>query len=109
MGQLIEFPLEGGGYIVVAASEDERPVTRGGVIRGFGPSELLSRSDQTHEAAIGRVQPAAEALKQLLRPGEAPDLVEIEFALSASFGAVIAKGSGEANLKVTLRWDRDDS
>ena len=112
MDQLIEFPLEGGGSIVVAAPVEGLPVTRGGVTRGLGPSELLSRADQTLETAFGRVQPAAEALlKQLLSLADAPDSVEIEFGLtlSASIGAVIAKGSSEANFRVTLRWDRDGS
>ncbi|HEV8603063.1 MAG TPA: CU044_2847 family protein [Gaiellaceae bacterium] len=112
MDQLIEFPLEGGGSIVVAAGEEGLPVTRGGGARGLGTDELLSRADQTLEAAIGHVQPAAEALLQkLLSLSHAPDSVEIEFglALSASIGAVIAKGSSEANFKITLRWDRDGS
>ncbi len=111
MGQLVEFPLESGGYIVVAASEDE-PVTPGGAICGLERSELLSRSGETLEAAMGRVQPAAELIKQLLRLSEASDSLVTEFglALSASFGAVtIAKGSDEANSKVMLRWERDGS
>ena len=112
MDELIEFPLEGGGSVIVVASRESGPITRGGITRRAEPSELLSRADQTLETALGRVQPAAEALlKNVLSLANVPDSVEIRFGvvLSASIGAVIAKGSGEANFAVTLRWEKDAS
>ena len=79
-------------------------------MRGRGGGDLVARTDQTLEAALARVQPAAEALLGRFRTlSESPEAVEIEFGISlrAEAGAVIAKGGGEANFKATLRWSRN--
>jgi hypothetical protein len=103
---LIEFPVEGGGTVVVEVDEAPRD---GAVRRGLAPAELVSRADQTVEAAFARVRPAAtalvESLHALARP---PDQIEVSFGirLSGEAGAFIAKTAGEANFGVVMRWTR---
>ena len=111
MPRLVEFPLREGGTVVVevddAASTNGPGLINGGVRRGLSPAELVGRADQTVEAALGRVRPAAVAVVDALRGmADAPDEVEVTFGirLSGEVGAVIAKTAAEANFEVKLRW-----
>lgn len=57
MRRLVEFPLEGGGEVVVEVDDDisGEPVTR-----GWGDRRVTTeQAQQTFEAAIGRVESAA--------------------------------------------------
>ena len=105
MPQLVEFPLQEGGSIFVEV--DEARSSNGAVRRGLSPTELVSRADETVEAAFARVKPAAVALVDGLRGMvDAPDQIEVTFGirLSGEVGAVIAKTSADANFEVSMRW-----
>jgi Trypsin-co-occurring domain 1 len=109
--RLVEFPLEGGGTVVVDVDEpDGRPsgeTVRGDVTRGLGRRELVTRTGETFEAAFARIQPAATAAIGSLRTlSDRPQEIEIEFGiqLSAEIGAIVAHTAAEANFRVTLRW-----
>jgi hypothetical protein len=109
MHRLVEFPLEGGGSVVVdvdgpAVAYGE--TVRGDVTRGR-VDEVVARTGETFEAAFERIQPAATAAIRSLRTlADRPQEVEIEFGIkiSAEVGAVIAHTAAEANFRVTLRW-----
>jgi hypothetical protein len=107
MGQLVEFPLEGGGSILVEVSAG----IAGPVTRGLGDRHgITEQAQQTFEQAVARVQPAAQALIRRLRSlADAPEEIGVEFGLelSAEAGAFIAAASSTANFKVTLTWRRD--
>ncbi|HHS97503.1 MAG TPA: hypothetical protein ENK08_06330 [Chloroflexi bacterium] len=105
MKRLIEFPLEDGGTILV---EVEMPEGTGMVPAARG--EVVQRAQQTFEAALEKVRPAAQAIIKKLRAlHDPPDEIEVEFGLkmSAEAGAVIAATGVEANYKVTLTWKRE--
>ena len=106
MGQLVEFPLEDGGSVLVEVDAAVGPVTR-----GLGDRhEVAEQAQQTFEQAVARVQPAAQALISRLRSlADAPEEIGVEFGLelSAEAGAFIAAASSTANFKVTLTWRRD--
>lgn len=114
MMKLVEFPLEGGGSMIVEV--EERGTPRDAVVRrGLGaadrPAEIVARAGETLEAAFGRIQPAAGAMVSRLRGlADAPEEIEIEFgiALSAELGVIVAHTAGEANFRVTLRWTRNE-
>lgn len=104
MKRLIEFPLEGGGSIVVEVDE---PVPEGGVERAARPSEISEKAEETFQAALDKIKPAAESIINQLRGiSEVPDEIGVEFGikLNGKFGAVIASAEAEANYKVTLAW-----
>jgi len=105
---LVEFPLEDGGSVFVEGADGFRgDGGRGPTGRLPGPGELSVRAGETFQAAIERVQPAAAALIARLNTlADRPDEVELEFGiqLSAEFGAIVAKGSGDANFTVRMRW-----
>ena len=106
MGQLVEFPLETGGSVLVdVTGHHTGPVTRG--LKG---TDVVERARQTFEEAVGRVQPAVEGvITQLRSLAEVPDEVHVEFGLDlhAEAGAFIAAVSTTANFTVALTWRRD--
>lgn len=108
MKRLIEFPLEGGGSVVVEVDE---PEAEGGVVRAARPGEVSERAQLSFEEALGKLRPAAESIIARLRAlSDPPDQVGVEFGLklSAGAGAVIASAAAEANYRVTLTWKRPE-
>jgi len=104
MNRFIEFPLEGGGSVMIEAEPS------GPVMRGLRPQELPIEAGQTFEAALDRVSPAALGIVERWRRAvDPPDEIDIEFGiqLSAEVGAFVAKATGDANFRVVLRWKRD--
>ncbi len=104
MRQLVEVPFEGGGSIVMEADDAE-----GAIVRSARPSEVVATLGVSFQAALGRVQPMAQAVVAKFRDlAEPPEEVCVEFGLKVGVdaGLVVAHTSGEANLKVTLRWRR---
>ncbi len=109
MGVLVEYPLQGGGSVVVSASDQVSTAggSAGPVTRGLGGSAVLERAQQTFEEATDRVLPAVTALLTRLQSlGEDLDEVHIEFGvdLHIEAGAVITSGSAGANFTVGLTW-----
>jgi hypothetical protein len=105
--QLVGFPLEGGGTVLVQVEEADRgPVTRG-LGRDDQGSKVVQRTSQTFEEATASVTPAAQALIARLKGlVDAPDEIGLEFGvqLSAEAGAFIASVAAEANFKITMSW-----
>ena len=106
MKRLIEFPLETGGSVLVQVEEpaEEVSITRAGRVR-----EVAVQANQTFEAALERLKPAADAIIAKLRGlTDPPDEVQVEFGvtLSAEAGMIVASASAEANYRVTLTWRR---
>ena len=116
MRTLVEFPLEGGGTVIVDVDEPDgrlsgEPV-RGDIARAFGRQEIVTRTQETFEAAFARIQPAAAAALGSLRDlADRPQEIEIEFGiqLTAEIGAIVAHTAAEANFRVTLRWKAHES
>lgn len=106
MGQLVEFPLEGGGSVLVQVDGAR---AGGQVTRGVGERRVTEQASQTFEQAVGRLRPVAQALITQLRAlADVPDEVQVEFGLelSAEAGAFIAAASASANFKVSIAWHR---
>jgi hypothetical protein len=104
--RLVEFSLADGASVLVEV-RDGAP--DGPVTRGLRQEEVVEQTGHTFEHAIGRIQPAAQAIIDKLRSmSDAPDEVSVEFGLelSAEAGAFIASASTAANFKVSLTWRR---
>ena len=106
--QLVEFPLQDGGTVVVQVEDGHGD---GQVTRGWGDHEsrVVEQAKQSFEQAVGRVQPAVQALLGQLRTlAEAPEQVQVEFGLqlSAEVGAFVAGASTTGNFKVSMTWHR---
>lgn len=106
---LIEFKLSDGSTIVVESDEPEPP---GGVVRATRkPGEIIEEAKYSLEESLDKIQCATEsAITKFRMLKEQPDGITMEFGfnLSATFGAIIASGTAEANYKVTLLWSRKE-
>ncbi len=102
MKHLVEFPLEGGGSIVVEVDEPESE----GTIRA-ARGDTIVKAKETLEEALNKVLPVTKSVVEKLRSiGNRPDEIEISFGvkLSTAAGAIIASATAEANFDVTMRW-----
>src|SRR5512144_912494 len=105
MRGLIEVPLQTGGSLLVEVDEE----LESGVVRVGRPGEIAATARQTLEASLDQLKPMATAVVDRLRTIEhPPSKMNVEFGikLTAQAGVVIAACSGEANLKVSLGWER---
>lgn len=106
MTQLVEFPVDEGGSILMEV--DAPP--RGPVTRGRGAEAAVTQAGESLERALGRIGPAVKGIVDELRSAaEWPDEVTVEFSVkvSADANVIIARSTGEANFKIALKWTRD--
>lgn len=107
MAFLIEIPVEGGGRLLVEAADADLPTDLD--LASRTPGEIVHRAHQSLERSLDGIQPAMRAVVDRLT-AMAPDELTVRFGLSlgARAGAVVAKGSTEVHLAVTLTWRRED-
>ncbi|MBI3240742.1 MAG: hypothetical protein HYZ49_00395 [Chloroflexi bacterium] len=112
MSKFVEFPLEGGGTILIEA-EDDNKATGGFVRSGAGDAakEAAEQARQSFDAAIDNVRKSANLLVTKLRDlSEPPDEMEVTFSLKASgeLGNIaVGKAGAEANYSVRLTWKKE--
>lgn len=79
------------------------------MIRATRGDTLFETSADTFESGMARIQRVAETmLARLTDLPRRPDHVRAEFGLrvTAEAGLVVAKGSGDAHIKLELEWNR---
>ena len=104
MTELVRFPLDGDGSVLVEVEEPP------GVTRVSRPGDLPKTAKETFEKALLQVRDVANvALGQLRSMSRQPDEIEIKFGvkLDAQAGAVIARTGIQGHLEVKLKWRRD--
>ncbi len=108
MAELVQFPLKGGGFLVVEAGPAENSANK--VMRGSPAAATIATASDTFESALEKVRDAAESLLHELRQlAQPPDEVAVEFGvkMNAEAGAIIARASAEANFKINLTWKKN--
>jgi hypothetical protein len=114
MPKYVEFPLEGGGSILIESPDEPAKSPTGLVPAGRGESlkEMAEQARQSFDASVENVRKAADLLVNKLRAlSQPPDEMEVVFSLKASgeLGNIaVAKAGAEANYTVTLRWRREE-
>lgn len=105
--RLVECALETGGTVVVGVDEPSGDPSLRGMARDH--FALAAEPHKTFEDATAAVAPAARSLVTQPRAIEdPPHEVRIEFGarLSGQTGAFIASAAGEANITVSMTWQR---
>ena len=105
MSDLVEFPVAGGGTVLVSATHPAQ--SDGAIFRGGGPRDVVIRSAETLQAAIAQLKPAAQALVDtFIDLPRRPDEMSVTFGieLRAEAGAIIASTTASANFAVTISW-----
>ena len=114
MSKYVEFPLEGGGAILIESPDEPSKAPPGLVpaTRGESLKEMAEQARQSFDASVENVRKSADLLVNKLRAlSDPPDEMEVSFSLKASgeLGNIaIGKAGAEANYTVTLRWRKEE-
>jgi Trypsin-co-occurring domain 1 len=91
--------------IRVEVVDAEERVTRGDA------KAVVETASVAFEQALGKLQPMCAAIVgQVWDAVEQPEEVSVEFGvkLSAEAGIILAATSGEANLKISVKWKKQE-
>ena len=106
MSKYVEFPLEGGGSILIEAA-DEPTHASAGFLRDAAAAGA-NKSQQSFDASIEAVKRSAGVLVNKLRE-LTPDELQVNFNLKASGemgGLTVGKAGTDANYTVMLKWQK---
>ncbi|MGW4942227.1 CU044_2847 family protein [Actinoplanes sp. NPDC004185] len=99
MAAYMDLPIDGDETIRVEISNQ-------GLVRA-GAGDLIGTATERLDEAVGQVvRMGRKVIQQAREVTDAPEAVELELGLklTAKTGFVIAESSGEAHVKVTLKW-----
>jgi hypothetical protein len=109
MTVLLEVPVEDGAVLLVEADRGDIPerLTLSAAERGT-PAAKAVRSLSESLEQLEQLEPMLRTVKERL-VASMPDHFTVEFGvkLGGETGIILAKGTAEVNLKVTMTWDRD--
>ncbi len=111
MSKYVEFPLEGGGSILIESAEEPSRASAG-FLRDGEARPGAEKAQQSFDASVEAVRRSADLLVTKLRDlSTPPDELQVTFSLKASgeMGGLTVARSGataEANFNVTLKWQK---
>jgi hypothetical protein len=105
--QVVEFPLDDGGVLLVQAAAADEP--SGGLGLASSLEDKPKRAAESLESALAHVTPALKSVTERLKE-LAPDELTVEFGLTltAETGVIVAKGNREVHFTVTLAWSGEN-
>jgi deoxyhypusine synthase len=99
MIQVVEFPLEAGGTVLVEVDVPDTQAAR------IGVSDQIRAAGESFEQSLQVLRPVAKAIMETLRELSPQEVsAEFGFKMNVEKGVIIAKAGAEANFKVTLTW-----
>jgi hypothetical protein len=107
VSKYLEFPLEGGGSILIEAA-DEPTRTSAGFLRDGDSHAGADKAQQSFDASVEAVRRSANLLVSKLRE-LTPDELQVNFNLKASGemgGLTVGKSGADANYSVMLKWQK---
>lgn len=108
MAEMVEYPLEGGGALLVQSASVD--VGQGELGLASSAEERTKKAKETLESALAQVTPALKSVAGKLRDLSPDDLtVEFGLTLTAETGVIVAKGSTEVHFTVTLAWSKNSA
>ena len=106
---LMQVPLddvEGGAVVLVEADRGDIP---GGLtLAAPDPGQAAAVAARSLSASLERLEPVLRTVNDKL-VASAPEHFTVEFGvkLGGETGIILAKGTAEVNLKITMMWDRE--
>jgi NTP-dependent ternary system trypsin peptidase co-occuring protein len=106
---LVQIPIddaEGGAVVLVESDRGEIP---GGLaLASPEPGQAAARAARSLSASLEQLEPVLRTVKDKL-VASAPEHFTVEFGvkLGGETGIILAKGTAEVNLKITMTWDRE--
>jgi hypothetical protein len=111
MAVLLEVPLEDAdGAAMVLVEADRADIAGGLTLAAPEPGEAAARATRTLAESLQQLEPVLRTIKDTL-VASAPEHFSVEFGvkLGGQTGIIVAKGTAEVNLKITMTWDRATS
>jgi hypothetical protein len=101
---LLEVPVEDGTVLLVEADRGEIP--QGLTLASPKPGEAAAKATRSLSESLEQLEPMLRTVKDRL-VASTPDHFTVEFGvkLGGETGIILAKGTAEVNLKITMAWD----
>ena len=109
MAVLVQVPVgdvEGGAIVLVESDRGDIP---GGLtLASPEPGQAAARAAKSLSASLEQLEPVLRTVKDKL-VASSPEHLTVEFGvkLGGETGIILAKGTAEVNLKITMTWDRE--
>ncbi len=113
MGEIVEMKLASGEAVFIEVLEETGVRSRrseSGTLQPMGRgADIVEKAEETFEAALEKVKPAAEAVVKAFKELNEPDEIGLEFGvqLTSSANAFFLTGKGTATFKLSLKWKSD--
>jgi Trypsin-co-occurring domain 1 len=110
MTVLMQVPLddaEGAPVVLIEADRDD--VAGGLTLAAPDPGQAAAIAAHSLSASLERLEPLLRQLKEKLT-ASTPEHFTVEFGvkLGGETGIILARGTAEVNLKITMTWDHKD-
>ncbi|WP_410582709.1 CU044_2847 family protein [Amycolatopsis sp. lyj-108] len=105
MTKLVEFPVGEDTKALVTFEVDADELSDDLVLASRDSTAVFGRAQTSLEAALNQVKPSLVKVAALVKE-LAPSETKLEFGLKmgGETGVIVAKGTAEANFKLTLVW-----
>jgi hypothetical protein len=106
MSILLEVPIDdSAATLLVEADRADLPCDL--VLASPAPGAAAAKATRTLAESLGQLEPMLRTVKDKL-VASAPDNFEVKFGvkLGGETGIILAKGTAEVNLEVTMTWNR---
>ena len=107
MSVLVEVPVAELDGAVLLVEADRGDVPGGLVLASPQPGEVAARAARTLSDSLAQLEPMLRLIKDRLA-ASSPDDFTVEFGIKfgGATGIILAKGTAEVNLKITMSWNR---
>ena len=106
MTTLLEVPVVGDGSDeATLLVEVDRSDIAGLTLAAAEPGKAVAKATESLSQSLERLEPLVRTVKEKLSAA-APERFEVEFGikLGGETGIILAKGTAEVNLKITMTW-----
>ena len=108
MTVLLQIPVDDGdGRAGVLVEVDRGDIPGGLTLASPDPGQAAAVATRSLSASLEQLKPVLQTVKDQLTAC-APEHFSVEFGvkLGGETGIILAKGTAEVNLKITMTWDR---
>jgi hypothetical protein len=106
---LVRVPLgDGDSGASVLVETDPEDIKGGLKLASPKPGQAAAKATQSLSASLEQLEPVLRTVKNKLAAA-APEHFAVEFGvkLGGETGIILAKGTAEVNLKITMTWNRE--
>lgn len=107
MAVLLQVPVEGDDNGSLLVEVDRSDLSSELKLAAPQPGRAIAMATESLSESLQRLEPMLRTIKETL-VAAAPDEFAVEFGikLGGETGIILAKGTAEVNLKITMTWDK---